>query len=87
MTYYTSGLPNGTFSDKKYQFDIQDKFLYIPGNYVGRDQMGDVHHEEQRAWLNSLAPGISVKEVWYGSWEFATFEDLAQFMKLLEQKG
>ena len=52
MKYITQGLGNGNFPEKKYEFDVIDKMLYIPGNYVGRDQMGDPHHPEQKDWIN-----------------------------------
>ena len=87
MTYYTLGLPNGTFPEKKYQFNINGNSMFVPGDYVGRDQMGEVHHIEQKIWINSLAPNINVKEVWYGTWEFASEDDTRRFILLLEQKS
>ncbi|HEY1038880.1 MAG TPA: hypothetical protein VGF30_05710 [Bacteroidia bacterium] len=84
MKYITYGLGNGTFLENKYEFDVIDKFLYIPGNYVGRDQMGDPHHPEQKDWINSLSPSVAVKEVWYGTWEFSSDKDVADFIKLLD---
>lgn len=85
MVIKTLGLPDGQGNPHQiYEFSIDGQFIYIPGAYVGRDMMGEPYFPEQKAWLNKLAPNINIKEVWYGTFECATYEDLSQLIAILE---
>jgi hypothetical protein len=93
-TYYTQGLPNGTHKEIKYEFSITQNnpregeteniySIFIPGNYIGRDQTGDPTFPEQVAWLNSLFPKYKIKEVWFGTWEIVGKEDYIAIINFL----
>ncbi len=85
MNYYTFGLPtHQTLPIITYQFNIVDNHIYIPGDYVGRDQVGDPHYPEQAIWLNSLKNQIKIEEVWYGCWKLHTEKDVEEFINLLK---
>ncbi len=95
MAYlYTQGLPDGTHKETKYEFNLSEGnlragevtlvySLYIPGNYIGRDQIGEPTYPEQVAWLNSLSPQYNIKEVWYGCWEIVGAEAYTALVDLL----
>jgi hypothetical protein len=86
MTYYTFGLPNPFNTlNSVYEFKIIDKHIYIPGNYIGRDEVGEPNSAEQATWLNSLNKQLSIKEVWYGTWELATEQDVEKFVTILKE--
>lgn len=94
--HFKKGFPDGSYKEKTYEYNvIQNKptpenplsfCVYIPGQYIGRDQMGDPTHPEQAQWLNSLAQShqISIKEVWYGTWEITGAESYIKFMAFIE---
>lgn len=85
MDYYTFGLPDQTKLDFVYEFRIMDKHIYLKGDYVGKDQVGEPHHPEQALWLNSLKNKIAISEVWYGCWQLDTEADLENFIDILKK--
>ena len=84
MRIYTMGLPNGVNPTQKYEFDIQDIGIYISGDYIGRDQVGEPHFPEQANWLNNLKPAIKIQEVWYGSWQCQDKDELEKVLQQLK---
>lgn len=84
MIIFTMGLPNGVNPTQQYQFNVVQKVISIPGNYVGRDQVGEPTFPEQANWLNSLKPAMAIEEVWYGTWECADQETEDKFIQLLQ---
>ncbi|TAF33319.1 MAG: hypothetical protein EAZ57_06340 [Cytophagales bacterium] len=84
MYIFTMGLPNGMNTKQKYRFQIEDRHIFLEGNYVGRDQVGEPLFPEQAAWLNSLASTVQIKEVWYGVWECSSEAELEKVIQLLQ---
>lgn len=85
MVIKTLGLPDGQGNPHQiYEFSIHRLFIYIPGAYGGIDMIGEPYFPEQKEWLNHLAPNISIKEVWCGTFECATYEDLNKVIATLE---
>lgn len=87
MTYYTFGLPNHGEQGNIYEFKILDKHIYIPGHYIGRDEVGEPNFPEQTIWLNTLQTQISIKEVWYGTWQLGTKQDVERFIAILKDSN
>lgn len=93
--HFKKGFPGGTHKETLYEYNVTlnnptpekpiSYCVYIPGNYIGRDQMGTPTHPEQVRWLNSLAQShkINIKEVWYGTWEIIGEESHTKFIKLI----
>lgn len=73
LIIFTQGLPDGTFRNKRYEFHFLGDYIYIPGDYVGKDQIGNPHHLEQENYLNSLKKE-GVEPVWDGEWKFTKGE-------------
>jgi hypothetical protein len=69
LTIFTQGLPNGAFRNRRYEFRFWGEYLYIPGDYAGKDQIDSPHHAEQERYLNSLQKN-GVKPLWHGQWTF-----------------
>lgn len=68
LRIFTQGLPDGTHRKQRYEFHFVGDYVYIPGNYVGRDQIGDPHFPEQEKYLNSLHKE-GIEPVWSGEWK------------------
>lgn len=85
MNYYTFGLPNQSKPTIMYEFSILDRHIYLPGDYVGRDQVGEPHYPEQVAWLNSLGNQLGISEVWYGCWKLNSEEEVEKFINILKE--
>lgn len=56
MRIYTQGLPDGSFRQDKYIFDvdISSKMIFIPNQSIGRDCLGEPLYWEQAKWLNQF---------------------------------
>ena len=93
--HFKKGFPDGSHKETLYEYNVNQNnptpekivtyCVYIPGQYIGRDQMGDPTHPEQAQWLNSLSQShkINIKEVWYGTWEIMDTESYIKFMALI----
>jgi hypothetical protein len=85
MKYYTFGLPHQSQPNTIYEFKMMDRHIYIPGNYVGRDEVGEPNYPEQVAWLNSLGKQLEISEVWYGCWKLNSAIDEEKFINILKE--
>lgn len=83
-TINTIGLPGYenatayTFQIIKIDGDVVS--IFLEGNYVGPDGMGEPYHPEQGIVMEKN----DAKAVWYGYWEFSTKTDFQKFMEAIK---